>query len=369
MNRWRRRALGAGVALGVLAWIAIPVTIFTAATIRVAEVPLRESELMWVAPEEAGPAVESSLGIAVEWGADPSLRAPAWEGLVQRVDVQPGQEITHGTSIGLVSGIVRQAWRTDVPISRALAAQDSGPEVAAMKAAFRELGMRVTEGDRVDWLTLQTIRAFAETIGVESPETVLAFEPAWVVFLPRSIAVGEILLDVGGAAPTMGTEIIHGGEKVQRGIFTSVSVLDQLIDSEAPVDIERDVPPNDRIAVAADAAISIGDVGISPDSEVNTEVGRDSLDDLTALLRPQSAGTTALQATAAPRDSWILPVAAVALDSEGHACILIRRGDATQGFEFEVLSEIEGSVVGTATIEIGDKVALYPSEGIQCGSP
>lgn len=366
MKAWSRRGLVAAIVAGMLVWISFPILVFYWASARASETPLRQESSVWVAPTPAGPTLESTIGVAVEWGQGPSLRAPSWTGLLQRVDITEGQKIEHGMPVVLVDGIVRQAWQTALPFARFISSGDSGADVTALKAALAKLGYAVTEGDRLDWRTLLAVRGFASSIGVPGSRDLTAFDPGWVIFLPEPITAGQILLTVGTLAPATGDELVTGRERVSDAVFTSAAIVEQLEASDVAIEIDRDVPVASRVAVDSDEFLTIAESRLTPSTSDATRPDSISLETLSLLLRPQTTGTTARLSSPAPTGSWILPAAAIYIASSGKTCLLVKDNDEPRAMPVEVLSESDGSAVVAAPLSVNLVAALYPSEDVGC---
>lgn len=350
----------------MIVWISFPILVFCWASVRASEAPLRQESPVWVAPTPAGPSLESTVGVAVEWGQEPSVRAPSWTGLVQRVDIVEGQKVEHGRPIALVDGIVRQAWQTDLPFARFMSSGDSGADVTALKSALSKLGYAVTEGDRLDWRTLLAVRGFASSIGVPGSRELSAFDPGWVVFLPEPITAGQVLLTAGTPAPVTGDELVTGRERVFDAVFTSAAIVEQLETSDVSIEIDRDVPVASRVAIEGDEILTIAENRIVPDASDSARPDSTSLELLSDLLRPQSTGTIARLSSPAPVEGWILPAAAISITSSGKTCLLVKGSDEPRPMPVEVLSESEGSVVVAAPLSVSLVAALYPPEDIGC---
>lgn len=220
-----------GLGLGLVLWIIGPF-VFLAVVMRTdlsGELVAREQPTVAVSESQGG-AVEM-VGVAMVWEAPVELYAPAWEGVVQRVDVAAGAEVGNGDPLVTVSGLTRLMAATGQPFYRPLGLNARGADARALNEWLAALGLPHGTGDTVTQTTLRGVREVASRVGVDvakgaevasEPAAEVAFDPAWVVFSPRDrFMVGSVDLAVGAPAPAAGSAFVTA-----RPVLSSAVVVD-----------------------------------------------------------------------------------------------------------------------------------------------
>lgn len=232
--------------VAVVVWIAVPVLLAVALTARsersVQSPPVTSA---WVPAGDVLGELDRKVVAVGTLGAAPPLLAPAWTGLVEQVDLRPGQPLRSGEVVAIVSGIPRMAVHTSRPFHRTLTYDDRGTDVAELNTWLRARGLEASEGDRFGGATRRGVRALRRELGVPEPEAEPApptggdsptpggadappdetasppppssapapdiagsFDPGWIVYLPRpEVTVGATQLQVGAPVVPAGSVV------------------------------------------------------------------------------------------------------------------------------------------------------------------
>lgn len=227
--------------VAVVAWIGLPValaSILTARSERSVQSPPIVSA--WLPVGETEPDMDRKVIAVGTLGAAPPLLAPAWTGLVEQVDLRPGEPLRSGEVVAVVSGIPRLALHTARPFHRTLGYDDRGADVAELNAWLRARGLEASEGDRFGAATRRGVRDLRQELHVPEPEadpappappagdpgappgegaapapppaptvdTAGTFDPGWVVYLPRpEVIVSTVNLQVGAPVAPPGSVV------------------------------------------------------------------------------------------------------------------------------------------------------------------
>jgi hypothetical protein len=279
-------------------------------------VPLVEPAAVAAFDERTG------VAAALTWTTGPTLHAPAWSGVVGRVEVSPGTLLQSGDAVAVIDGVTRLAIHSDLPFHRALALNSRGPDVAALHAILAELGHlgRIpTDATRANQTTVSAIRALATDLGVVG--TVNAFDPGWFVWLPEAtLDVATIELTAGAVAPSSGSAIAMGAPEL-------ASVGLQRIDGGA-------------LRLEADVAYLLAIEGLElPLEPGSATFGAEDLASLAAVVPPLVDSTSGSVTRAQPLDVWALPSAAVMSGpSGGRLCIWVASATGFDAAAVEVVS-------------------------------
>lgn len=252
----------------------------------------------------------TGVAATLTWVDGPALYAPAWSGIVGRVDVQPGDSVDHGDAIAVIDGTTRLAVSSPQPFYRPLGLDDRGPDVGWLHDALASLGymegVSNQDRERTSEATLLAIGGLATDLGISS--TVSAFDPAWFVWLPQSLQVEAIELTVGSPAPPAGSAI--AASRARLGAATL-----QTMDGQQ-LELDRDVS----------YLLEIAGEELSLDSEIGTvnEAGLARLSTALPARLDSASGTVRREQ---PVPVWALPSAAVMSNASGQLCVWIESGD------------------------------------------
>lgn len=326
--------------------------------------------LVWVPATASAPSTTLPTALVPTWSRPPATVAPAWTGLVQRVLVEPGDEIAPGSQIALVDGVLRVGARTDVPISRTLQRGDRGLDVSALNSLLMSLGLPVSPDDTFGATTAASVREFAKGLGAGDTEV---FDPAWLVYLPYTEAesVSSVSLEVAQPVPPAGSTIVTVEPHLvnARVVPPESMVTGDQLGSGAPADdpsgsastpdepsfdpglAYTDLPANTVLTVEG---TDIGRVG--PDGALP----QDTLAALAAILSPANDVTAELRQPS-PTGATQVPTASLITGAGAKFCVLARRADQLAAVAaVDVLDSYLGVSILTG-LAAGDEVLVNPS--------
>lgn len=360
--------------VGILVWIATPVLV-AAWVIDQARSSVTPPEVaVWVpATDAAGARLEPTL-IVPSWVQQPSVLAPAWNGLVQRVLVTPGAQVSTGTPLAVVDGVTHLAADSEVPFSRPLQRGDEGADVAALNLVLAAMGKSASEGDDLGALSAAGIEDLAADIGAGVTEV---FNPAWLVYLPGDGTIAAVKLRVATPAPSAGTEILtftpslKGARAVPDeailppdgvsgvpGIGGMPSDQGTAESATAPLRVDearayRDLPPG--------TGIQLGEVQLG---EVDSSgiLTAESLAAFGAAVPAGAAQVSAQLVQELPAGATTVPAAAVVTGPTGATCV-VTRGVSTVDADVMTVEVIE-SYLGIATV-----IGLEPAIEVRVEPP
>lgn len=172
-----------------------------------------------VAPERAAP-----VSVEVVLGATRTVTAPNWIGIVTAVSLEPGASVTTGDVIAAIDGVGRVAAYTSTPFYRTLERNARGPDVQALSNLLVRLGFLTSETPVFGNGMTRAVRALAASLGVPDSERIVAFDPAWVVYIPaESMEVAEVRLVEGSPAPPVGEVIAVSSPTIEQAHVSPIS--------------------------------------------------------------------------------------------------------------------------------------------------
>jgi len=198
-----------------------------------------------------------------------------------------------------------------------------------LKALLSARGFKQTESIYLDWAALSGVRGFAKTLGVRDAHLLQAFDPAWLVYLPReSMTIAQVAITMAAPAPSTGTvvaestEVLDGAALLEAGTATDSQMDLEHIPTSS--DLDRLIGTSGVIADVTEEMRYAGDMFALDDS-------RQRLDGagLALLSERIPAGTQGLivQLGQQPRESWwVVPPAALSM-SDGTSVCVGRAGD------------------------------------------
>jgi hypothetical protein len=328
MRRVRRLpALLAG-----LLWVVVPVVAAVLLLLQADEITRASTdESTWVPVGPAVTTVDTQVTLALTWAGQSPLVAPAWSGLVERVDAVPGSVLGSGDVVARVGGVDRLLVSSTVPFGRPLQLDDVGPDVEALNEVLGTLGYPSGRGDVFRAATQTGVHDLGERLGLDT----VIFDPGWFVYSPSpTVTVATVDLVLAAPAPPPGTPIA-----------TPRPVLLQAASTGGP--------PGAGIVVLGDQEVA--------------SIGADGTIDLTALaavVDPSAASVDVVVRQALPGGARQVPADSVVTATDGGTCVLGRSGP---GGEIEPQSvTVVGSRLGVTTVTgLGEIVDVLVDPGAE----
>lgn len=348
--------------VGMLVWLIAPLALFLLLSMRTASTSVEPPRPVYVTIEAATDSATRPVALGLRWSASSILVAPGWTGIVQEVLVGSGGEIADGSAIARIDGVVRKAATTPFPFNRALSSDDTGADVSMLNTFLSAHGYHATGGERFGWDTLMGVRAYANDIGVPGSDTVTAFDPSWVVFLPSPGTVHKIDLTIGAPAPSPGDEVV-----TMKSSLAEAVLLESAPPSNDEADEDEAAPPMEPTALAAEGEQLIAGGETLTLAEDLQRVSPDSLSALAALVTDGTQSIPAVLRTEAVPGQWVIPVPGVIVDRDGATCVRLKAEEGTRPVSVSVIGTADGRVVVSGDLEDADDVAIFPtSVAVSC---
>jgi hypothetical protein len=352
--------------LGAAFWILTPIFALAVLWQYANSASLTVPTSTWVVVEAPPERLSRTADLALAWGEEPALLAPAWGGIVQEVSVLPGDELRNGGTVCVVNAIARRAWSMTVPLYRPIGRGDRGQDVTALNGLLAALGLPHDQGDYAGWRTIQGIKQYAESIGAGRMPT---FDPAWVIFLPVESEVNKVNLVVGALAPAPGSPIVTMAPRLLGAIVTEQSPLSGLT---GVGDAGNEVGTSTNTATATIVPASLAPtetVSISGTQlDVATETGQIAEPSLTAVeqaVQPGQKRTQVTVYTPVPPQTVAIPYGAVATFGD-RSCVVRRRVSQVETVQITPQVPGPGRAYVTGSLQVGDEVLVPPAEMSGC---
>ncbi|MDJ1370255.1 peptidoglycan-binding domain-containing protein [Gulosibacter molinativorax] len=351
-NRRTGPRLGATLLLLCLAMSAVVASIVSFALYRpipaslaVAEEP---TEVTLIAEEMTD---TRSVDLSATLGEDTSINSPA-TGILTSTACGAGTAIRSGTSTFVVDRTLLVNLRTETPLWRDLAFDNSGTDVAALQRELSRLGYEVTETGRFDWQTWTAWDALVESLGGDTVYGELSL--AQVLWLPAI----EIMSD---------TCAIRLGQSVAQGeaLVTLANPLLRAAVKSYPADL---VPGERKLIVGAT------DIPIDESGQITSD-GLAALAETDEFKRyAQSPDDSSLQADLVLVSSvtvYPVPPAAVAMTGENTGCVLFSASEADASAEDSIPVTVVASKLGRSYITFeqtptSEAIAARAPRGSSC---
>lgn len=294
---------------------------------------------------------ERSLDLKLNWAPGGSVVAPNWSGTVTAVDAAK-TTVREGDCAIEVDRVCRIPIATDRPFHRFLDATSHGADVEMLNDLLVRLSL--TSGSGASWTLATTtgVRALQAELGLEEPQIVNTFDPAWTIWMPATeIEIEPSQLIVGSPAPGAGEVVMQLRPRIAEAV---------LVDSDgrqADLDAGRD-----WIATVGDVSVPVAPSGSIPPKR---------LPGLEGAVPSSAESVPAVAEFATPESSYALPLTAVITGDDEGACVWIEDGNEYRSISVEVLG---GGVDSTRVIgDIDDQLVLANpveilDDGAQCGS-
>ena len=352
--RWRDFAGFAALAT----WVFVPLIVAVILMSRIFAITVDPELEVWVPVESSESEVIAPVGLSLGWDEGQPVIAPAWSGLVQEVLVGSGDELRSGSAIAVVDGIIRTAWATEVPFSRVLDIGSRGAEVAQLHTLLRGAGIDAPEGDRFTRATGVATATFARKQGVAVDGAIVAFDPAWVIYLPAEpLVLKKLDLTVAAPAPAPGTQIGETAPKLTNAMLIDAATVNQILQQSEGISAAQE-----PIVIDEASLLRVSDTELLL-TEDRTHVADADLHIVQKAANELTPAIRAITVTTLTNDAWVVPSAAVFSSSTGKTCVQVRDEGDVRGVEVSVVSQGQGRTVLEGTLSIGEEVAISPLAG------
>ncbi|MGE3620317.1 MAG: hypothetical protein AB7L84_07640 [Acidimicrobiia bacterium] len=342
------RAVGRGAL--VVCWAALPVVALVRSTDADRAIHFNSVGPSWVTARPAGP-VRSPVALSLVWQAEQRIYAPPWQGVVDRVDLNPGGVVRTLDRAISVDGVSRIAFRSDRPFARSLQAGDVGLDVVALHELLDALVMDHGRGEAFTAGTARGVAQLSQSLGLP-PQQV--FDPAWIVFLPsEELVLTSVDLYVGQPAPSVGVSFATA-----KGRLVAAQVVPRTDVSSGggagPVAGPPSVLPETAILEVAGKPISV--------AADRSTVSAEGLEQLRPLVAEAEWDVDAFAVSPATGTEVLVSAASVYSVADGRLCVLRRRADDPgTPVVVEVHSSQDGGSVVSGDVRPGDSVGLFVS--------
>ena len=180
-----RRVRNALLVLVVCLWIAAPVIAVVAIFSRLDATRLVAARDVWVPVGAATGERRNPVTLYLSWESDEALVAPAWSGTVTDVFVAAGSTLNSGDPILALDGTKRIAAALTSPLYRPVLPSTRGEDVASLTSFLANRGVDINPSDRLTRSSWREITAWVGGLGVDVSNGLTAFDPGWLVYLPR----------------------------------------------------------------------------------------------------------------------------------------------------------------------------------------
>lgn len=356
------------VAVVVLTWIGVPALVVVVLTRDVAEEHLADEQGAWIPVRELTDESTTELGLILSWTRGPSVVAPAWDGVVEVLQVSPGAVLRSGDAVTVVGGVTRTAYAGERPLWRELQAGDRGPDVTVLNGFLAERGLRHASGDRFTVATAAGVRAFASGIRAGELET---FDPAWLLHMSEPVmTVAAVGLEVGAPVPEAGAELVRGEPSLDSALVTTQDRAARVATTaRAGADPAGAGPGDVGVVAVGDDARTVPEgarlrlAGVELDvTDDRGRLSRAGLETLVPIIDPLASAVQVTAVSPAEPGRWAVPAAAVFVTDEGRTAVVRERDGASAAVVVEVVGS--GGLSATTVrgeIEVGDLVLLSPA--------
>ena len=245
------------------------------------------------------------VDIALTWSEPETLVAPSWAGLVTGAPELSEKPLANGARVAQIDGIWRVAAHTQRPFYAPVTRESADAQIEMLNGLLATLGYPHAAGETWGWDTTAGVRNFADALNVPGADSVVAFDPTWVVWMPtEQFDAAKTLLVVGTPAPAAGESVAAG-----RALVTSAKIAPKggavLPDADAP-------DAWDLVVGAVQSVYSGPELANEAMAAVGASLQGDMPEATTGVLRRHDAV-----------DGWAIPAAAVVTDASGSLCVLV----------------------------------------------
>lgn len=233
-HRWQGVVIGALVAAvlaGAGVWAGFTV-------LQPADDPLASKAYTYVEVSEGEVGSQLALNTIAQWRTQPVGENRA-AGVVTSVNVDPGDEVTVGTTLYSVNLRPVVIGQGSTPAFRAIGEGTEGPDVKQLQEMLGALGFyHYTADGKAEGGTVSAIRAWQKSLGVEETGQVDFGDVVFVPSLPARIVLDAELVATGNT--------LTGGEPVIRGLSSAPTFTLPVTDAQAAM-----IPTGTRVELTS----------------------------------------------------------------------------------------------------------------------
>lgn len=291
----RGNGIGSAVALVSVPLMVIAVWMAFSARAPVIAAPRTEPVMVPVTYDVVDESIKVS--IALRWSAPVSLAYRGQSGLITAVNVAPGDHIGQGSLLFVVDDHPVRVAVTAAPWSQPVAAKSDPTAIAELNAFLAASGQPANDGSTWGARTARGVQQYAKAMGVE--DAVKQFDPAWVVWAPSALAVGEVNVATGFQTPASGEKVLVAAARLGAATVKSSTALD----------------PASYVVAVDGVTITLADAGA---------VAAESFASLEQVLSETMQSVDAIAHLREPREVLTVPPSSVVTDTRGATCLLSR---------------------------------------------
>lgn len=347
---------------GAVLWISLPLAIFGLLTERSGAIELAPVANVWVSPEPNSDSTATLVGLALTWEAASPLVAPAWSGLVQKIEVAPGSVLKSGDPVVVIDGVTRIAFHSNVPFSQRLRLGSKGPEVVQLRQFLQSRGLASSASSTYDKALAALVARYAVEIGAQATATAAEFDPGWIVFLPvDQIIVDSLKFTLAAPASAPGEQIVTAAPELTTATLVQQDAIDRILQSENKAKISSD----DVLTATGIQSVNVGDAKLKLSAKRNS-IAVESLPALRDQVTQNAPGLRASLETPSDPTAFLVPSSAVYTSEKGDLCLNSRTSGGHIGSQkVTVLTQQNGQAVVKALLGLKSQVQVSPPSGDQ----
>ncbi|VDG76419.1 Uncharacterised protein [Actinobaculum suis] len=157
--------------------------------------------------------------LTVEFADPPPVVSTAESGLITKVNIQPGEQLSPGDLVFRINGVGVMAYAGETVFYRALTRGDTGPDVAGLQTALNQIldGPPLATDGKFGLRTETRVEKLQRALGVEEPDGV--FEPQYLLRIPSNpYPVAENKIAEGREVPSVGESVLLGAWTISNAI-------------------------------------------------------------------------------------------------------------------------------------------------------
>ena len=363
----RRATVGLGI--GAILWVILPLGLLVLLTVSSLSANISGPQgPSWVPVRSSDPATSEPVDIALQWQPPAKVFAPAWNGLVQSVQSNPGQVLSDGTPVVTIDGVVRKAAITPAPLYRSIIVGMRGADVEWLNEFLGRLGYAHGSAQVANGATAQGAKQYATAVGAQFQGI---FDVSWLIFVPSAaFTVQTVALTAGMPAPATGSVIMESSPTLSRATVVTLGSLDALVSqqqsattsptplSDSTVNANRkEVPGGNQLEVSGETVpVDISSVALAA-----------AMPKIQSLVAPLAPLLQANLVRAPKPGDYLIPSAAVFSGVSGKACVAEKTSGRIRTVNVTIVADSAEGVVVTGPLDLRGSVRVPGGSQTQCG--